>query len=93
MNIFNLKKDEFKKENKEFRKTYLGKNLNSMRISVGFLFIIVFAQELYAVYNGSLDITYTLVLLCAVLLYVIIEFLYYMLFNSYYKDKKVVSKK
>ncbi len=93
MNIFNLNKDEFKKIDKEFRKTYIGQYLYIIRVCIFMLFIFAFGQEIFNVLNDSFDLVFTLVILCAVLLYAILDYLYYIILNSYYKDKKVVSKK
>lgn len=88
MTIFKLNKEEFKKVNNDFKKTYIGQNINAMRIAIGILFILVFIQEVLTTLTDSFDLLFSSILLIAIVLYAIVEIMYFIIINIYYKDVK-----
>ena len=88
MSIFSLKRDEVRKINNEFKKTTLGQSAYGIRIIIGIFFLLVLIQQLLTIVNDSFDMIITSILLCAVILYAIVELLYLIILNIYYTSNK-----
>ena len=88
MSIFSLKRDEVRKINNEFKKTALGQSAYGIRIIIGIFFLFVLVQQLLTILNDSFDMIVTSILLCAVILYAIVELLYLIILNIYYTSNK-----
>ena len=88
MTLFSLKRDELKKVNNEFKKTYLGQSIYGLKICVQLFFVLVLIQQALSIYNDTFDMVITSILLCGLILSVIMEYFYLYFLNIYYGDKK-----
>ena len=87
MTLFSLKKDELRKVNKEFKKTYIGQSIYGLKLCVQIFFVLVLIQEAITILNDTADMIVTSILLCAILLSIILEYMYLLFLNIYYSDK------